>query len=271
MADIEARANERLASAKELVNSGKPTEAVQALTETLIGFPGLPVAKEAGEMLTKLAQSNEQRQQQRARRAAELIVQARDFYKSKEIIPCLDRCEILLASYGDLPEGMEASQLIQEIRANQEWLQLAADTLSDRLAGVYLAMADNLSRRQRPQRGRGLPAPRHRLLPRHALRRVGPDSHRSAPGHPGPPRRCDRRAGVGVHRRPKREAAKRAVFSKDRQPQSHSSLGGFALRTVNVTVNRNTHPPDRAPARRRPPCERPRRSTGCGACAARCR
>lgn len=151
LADIETKANERLARAKDLVAGGKSTEAVQALTETLVTFPGLPAAREAGELLTKLAQNTEQRTQQRGRRAAELIVQAREFYKNKDIVPCLDRCEILLASYGDLREGMEASQLIQEIRGNQEWLTLAADTLSDRLAGVYLSLADNLSKRGKPR------------------------------------------------------------------------------------------------------------------------
>lgn len=151
LGEIENKANDRLAKAKELAASGRSAEAAQALTETLVSFPGLPAAREAGELLTKLAQNGDQRLQQRTRRAGELIAQARDFYKNKDIIPCLDRCEILLASYGDLPEGLEASQLIQQIRGNQEWLQLAADTLSDRLAGVYLALADNMVKRGKPR------------------------------------------------------------------------------------------------------------------------
>jgi thioredoxin-related protein len=149
--EIEARANERLARAKDLINNGRSMEAVQSLTETLATFAGLPASKEAGELLTKLAQHSEQRLQQRARRAGELIVQARDFYRNKDIVPCLDRCEILIGSYGDLPEGGEASQLIQEIRNNQEWLQLAADTLGDRLASVYLALADSKTKRNQPR------------------------------------------------------------------------------------------------------------------------
>ncbi len=151
VADIEAKASERLNRAKDLANLGKSTEAVQALTDTLVTFPGLPAAREAGELLTKLTQSANERAGQRARRAGELIIQAREFYKNKEIIPCLDRCEVLLASYGDLPEGSEASQLVSEIRSNQEWLQLAADTLADRLAGVYLALADSMSKRGNPR------------------------------------------------------------------------------------------------------------------------
>jgi thioredoxin-related protein len=151
LANIEAKANERVTQAKELAAGGKTTEAVQALTDTLVTFPGLGAAKEAGEMLTRLAQSNEDRSKQRGRRAAELIAQAREYYKTKEIVPCLDRCETLLASYGDLPEGIEASQLVQEIKGNPEWLQLASDTLTDRLAAVWLALADNMIKRARPR------------------------------------------------------------------------------------------------------------------------
>ncbi|MCI0681088.1 MAG: thioredoxin family protein [Gemmataceae bacterium] len=155
-AAIEAKAQERLTKAKALVAGGKSTEAVLALTETLSTFPGSPAAREAADMLTKLAQNNELRQQQRNRRAAELMAQARDFYRTKDIIPCLDRCEILLASYGDLAEGAEALELVQTIRGNPEWLQAAADTLADRLASVYLALADNMTKRGKPREAEAL-------------------------------------------------------------------------------------------------------------------
>jgi hypothetical protein len=151
MTEIEQRADERLARAKELLNSGRATEAAKALTDTMRSFHGLPVANSASDLLTTLVKSTEERQHARTKRAGELLVQARDFYKAKEVIPCLDRCEILLASFGDLPEGMEASQIIQEIRGNQEWLQLASDTLSDRLASVYLALADSNMKRGKPR------------------------------------------------------------------------------------------------------------------------
>jgi thioredoxin-like negative regulator of GroEL len=151
LGDIDAKANERISRAKDLLNAGKSAEAVQALTETILAFPGLPAARDAGDLLARVAQGGEHRQHARAKRAAELLAQAQDFYKSKDIVPCLDRCEILLASYGDLPEGAEASRLLGEIRNNQEWLQLAADTLADRLAGVYLAMADTLVKRGQPR------------------------------------------------------------------------------------------------------------------------
>src|SRR5262249_1301654 len=42
--ELEAKSVERLARAKELITSGKTGEATQALTDTLVTFPGLPAA-----------------------------------------------------------------------------------------------------------------------------------------------------------------------------------------------------------------------------------
>jgi hypothetical protein len=92
------------------------------------------------------------RTEYRNRRARDLLGQAKDFYKNKEFIPCLDRCDRLLATYGDLPEGQQAAQLASEIKGNPEWLQGACDSLSDRLGGLYLSLADSLLKRGQPQR-----------------------------------------------------------------------------------------------------------------------
>src|SRR5207244_9517894 len=127
--------------ASELHDKGSSAEAVDALSETLRIFPGLQAAKEASELMTKLAQSPEVRNQQRGKRARELLAQAKDFYKNREYIPCLDRCEWLVGSYGDMAEGQEAAQIVSEIKNNPEWLQSAADIMSDRLGSIYLALA----------------------------------------------------------------------------------------------------------------------------------
>ncbi len=150
--EIEQKAQERVARARQLQEKGQPSEAVELLTETLRMFPGLAATRDASDLLTRLAQNTEYRAQQRGRRAKELLTQAQDFYKNKDYIPCLDRCELLLGNYGDLPEGQEAAQLAQEIRGNADWLQSAADTMSDRLGGLYLALADSLLKRGQVQR-----------------------------------------------------------------------------------------------------------------------
>jgi thioredoxin-like negative regulator of GroEL len=150
--DIEEKAKERLAHAKQLQDAGKISETIESLTEITRLFPGLETSRAAAEMLSQVVQNPEIRRQHRAKRAGDLLAQAHDYYKSKEYVPCLDRCEVLLASYGDLTEGQEASRLAAEIKNNPEWLQGAADTMSDRLGGVYLALADSLLKRGQPQR-----------------------------------------------------------------------------------------------------------------------
>jgi thioredoxin-like negative regulator of GroEL len=149
--DLERLAAQRLGTAKEMQAKGQALGAIEVLTETIRVFPGLDVAKEASDLLSKLAQSPDIRNQQRSKRARELLVQAREFHKNREYIPCLDRCEVLVGSYGDLEEGQEASLILSEIKNNPEWLQSAADVLSDRLGGLYLALADGLLKKAQPQ------------------------------------------------------------------------------------------------------------------------
>ncbi len=81
-----------------------------------------------------------------------MLAQARDFYQTKDYIPCLDRCELILSGYGDLPESQDASKLAIEIKTNPEWLQGACDTMADRLGAMYLVLADSLLKRGEPQR-----------------------------------------------------------------------------------------------------------------------
>ena len=151
MGEIEQKAGERLGKARELHSKGQATDAVAVLTETLRVFPGLQAARDASELMSKIAETPESRSQQRGKRARELLAQAKDFYKNREYIPCLDRCEWLVGSYGDMAEGQEASLIVTEIKSNPEWLQSAADIMSDRWSGIYLALADLLLKKNQPQ------------------------------------------------------------------------------------------------------------------------
>jgi len=151
MGELELKAAERLSIAKNLHEKGQSTEALETLTETVRIFPGLQASKDASDLMGKLVQSPEMRNQQRSKRARELLAQARDFYKNREYIPCMDRCEILVGAFGDLAEGQEGSLLVNEIKNNPEWLQNAAETMSERLASLYLALADALMKKAQPQ------------------------------------------------------------------------------------------------------------------------
>ncbi len=151
---VETKAQEKVKAADSLVKAGKNTEAVEILSETIRSYAGTDSAKKAAETLVALAKTQGPviRNEQRLKKAQELLVQAKSFYKSKDYIPCLDRCEILLQGFGDLEEGQEAQKLAGEIRANPEWMQSAADTLGDRLGGIYLSLAESLLKRGQPER-----------------------------------------------------------------------------------------------------------------------
>jgi TolA-binding protein len=140
---IEKQAEERLLNAKALEEKGQYTDALEALTELMRVYPGVPASKDASDWIARISQANEgAKASQRAKRARELLAQAHDFYKSKDYIPCIDRCEIIIANYGDLPEGAQAFRLAAEIKNNPDWLQNAADVMTDRLGGMWLALAD---------------------------------------------------------------------------------------------------------------------------------
>jgi thioredoxin-like negative regulator of GroEL len=150
--DIEQKAAQRLDKAKQLSDQGKTSDAIETLTDTMRTFAGLEATRIAAARLASMVKVPEVQNQQRTRRARELLGQARDFYQSKDYILCLDRCEILVAGFGDLPEGQDAARLANDIKNNADWLQGAVDTMAERLGSLYLSLADSLLKRGNPQR-----------------------------------------------------------------------------------------------------------------------
>jgi thioredoxin-like negative regulator of GroEL len=141
---IEQRANERIVAAKALQDKGQAQEALEALSQVVRIYEGIPASRQAIELGTQIAQANAgAKVAQRAKRARDLYLQAQEFYKSKDYIPCLDRCKVINAHYGDLPEAQQAFFLESEIRNNREWLQSAADVTTDLLGDLWLSLADS--------------------------------------------------------------------------------------------------------------------------------
>jgi thioredoxin-like negative regulator of GroEL len=151
LADIEQQAAGRLARAKQLQDGGQATQAIDTLTELLRLYGGTQAATDGGQMLSTLAARPEVQVVQRTRRARELLTQARDDYRSEQYLCCIDRCELLVASYGDLPEGVEAMQLLTEIKGNSEWMRQACDTLSERLGFMYISLAETWIKKGQPR------------------------------------------------------------------------------------------------------------------------
>jgi thioredoxin-like negative regulator of GroEL len=151
LADLEQQAAGQLGRARQMVDHGQTPEASAALAELVRLYPGTQAAREGSQMLTTLGGPGDAKGPPRAARARELLAQAQEEYRTQQYSACLTHCEALQTGYADLAEGAEAGQLAGEIKNNPEWLKLAADSLSDQLGGVYLAMADGWVKKGQPQ------------------------------------------------------------------------------------------------------------------------
>jgi thioredoxin-like negative regulator of GroEL len=151
LAELEQKAAARLAQAKQMQDRGQATEAAEALASLVRDFAGTQTAREASDLLSTLGRNTDLVAKQRAQRARELLAQAQEDRKLQQFLSCLDRCELLVSKYGDLPEAAQAVQIAAEIKDNPEWMQAVCDSLSDRLSGLYLAQAETWVRRGQPQ------------------------------------------------------------------------------------------------------------------------
>jgi tetratricopeptide (TPR) repeat protein len=141
--DLEQQAVGRLTRAKSLHDRGQSTEAAEAVTELIRSYAGTQAAADGAALLTTLAVKPDMIQQQRVRRARELLAQARDDYRTQQYLGCLERCETLSTGYADLAEGAEAQQLAREIRDNPELLSRACENLNQRMGMMYLTLAES--------------------------------------------------------------------------------------------------------------------------------
>ncbi len=155
LGDIDQQAQQRLGRARLLHTQGQVGDAIKALGEIARDFAGLESAREASDWLARIAQAPEVQSQQRSRRAQELLAQAKEFHKSREYVCFIDRCEMLVSGFGDLPEGQEAAQLYADLKAHPEVFEAAAEQLTDRLANLLLALADSHMRRGQRQQAIG--------------------------------------------------------------------------------------------------------------------
>jgi thioredoxin-like negative regulator of GroEL len=143
--ELEQKAATRLAEAKALTDRAKSSEALTRLTQS---HAGTAAARDAAQLLAARAEAGDTN---RARRARELLSQAKEDYRTQQFSCCMDRCELLTTQFGDLPEGGEALRLEAELKSNPEWMKLACDQLGDRLGVLYLGLAEDCLKKGQPQ------------------------------------------------------------------------------------------------------------------------
>jgi thioredoxin-related protein/outer membrane protein assembly factor BamD (BamD/ComL family) len=150
--ELEQQAALKLKQAQELAQQrGHATEAIAAATDLVQRYAGTLAARGGTEVLVHLANRMDVADNFRAQRARDLLAQAREDYQSKQLLCCLDRCELLVNSFADLPEAAEARQIAAEIKSNPEWTKQACDQLGDRLSVLYLGLADTFLKKGQPQ------------------------------------------------------------------------------------------------------------------------
>jgi tetratricopeptide (TPR) repeat protein len=106
-------------------------------------YAGTQAAVEGSKLLSLLADKPDVRSRQRVRRAREMLHLAKEDYQAGRYLSCLDQCEILAAAYKDLPEGREGLTLANEIRSNPDHMARVCDSMNDRLAKMYMDLAES--------------------------------------------------------------------------------------------------------------------------------
>lgn len=150
LARIEHHAAARLATLRALSEQGQGELALEALSTLAATFAGTPAAADATALAALLRANPTIQTRGRERRAREQLLLAREEFRSKQFLACLERCETLVAQCSDLVEGAEAAILAAAIKDHPERLQVLTEATAERLGGFHLLLAESLLRQGRP-------------------------------------------------------------------------------------------------------------------------
>lgn len=140
--EIEQQAANKLVLAKELQDKKKTAEAFEVVTELLARYPNTGAAKEGAKFLSRIGDHPELQLSQRNQRARDLLAQAKEALKAEKYHTCLELAELLERSYADTEAGRQGAILADEIRNNPERMTRACNAVNERLASMYLVLAE---------------------------------------------------------------------------------------------------------------------------------
>ncbi len=142
--EIEQQAAGQLAKAKQMNDKGQSPEAIKLMTELVRSYPGTESATLAGKLMTELSsKAPEITKNLRGQQARELWAQAKEDYRVKQHLCCLDRCKTLIDEYSDFNEAKEAQLLYENITNNPVWMQDACEKMAERMGNMHLMLADS--------------------------------------------------------------------------------------------------------------------------------
>lgn len=150
--DIEQQAAGQMAKAKQLNDKGQAAEAVKVMTDLVQLYPGTVSASLAGQIITEWSsQKPEIAQVSRGQQARELLAMAKEDYRLKQHLFCIDRCKTLMEEYAECKEAREAQDLYEAITTNPDWMEGACDKMSERLGNMHLLLADSYLKKGKRQ------------------------------------------------------------------------------------------------------------------------
>ncbi len=149
--DIERKATERLTKVKEAEVNNHIPEAVALARELVAQFDGTETGAETLTLLASLNARLEEKDRERMKAAGILLVMARADFSANQFLPCLLRCEEVIAHYADLPEASEAGDMAAKIKNSPDRLQKICDNLPEVLGQVYLMTAEVKVKQGEPQ------------------------------------------------------------------------------------------------------------------------
>ncbi|MCS7166141.1 MAG: thioredoxin family protein [Gemmatales bacterium] len=139
---------EGLRAQTKLMSADEQETACQRLAER---FAGTAVAEEIRQALAQSQQIRQLERAQRQQRAASILAAARNDYEQQDWLACVERCDRLLRDFADLPEARQAQALLDQIKAQPEYVERTCDRLTERLGELHLALAESWLRQGEPQ------------------------------------------------------------------------------------------------------------------------
>ncbi len=151
--DFEKQAAERIAKAKKNLEQGNTPESIQLFKEVSRQFEGTNGAKESEKILATLAnrKTNTQTISSPNSLAKDSLSLLKQDHQNANYLSCLDRYDYLASTFPESMETQEAANLIAEIKSNPEWMKSVCDQMSDRLANLYISLADSWAKKGHPQ------------------------------------------------------------------------------------------------------------------------
>jgi thioredoxin-related protein len=151
--DFEKQATERIAKAKKNLEQGNTSESIHLFREVSRQYEGTNRAKESNQILASLAnrQPNAEPLLISNNLAKEVLFLIKQDCKNANYLSCLDRYDYMTATFAEAMETQEAGIIISEIKSNPEWMKAACEQMGEKLANLYLSLADSWTKKGQPQ------------------------------------------------------------------------------------------------------------------------